>query len=349
MKHYKLITLAFCGLLISCSETTTSVSEIPSSSSNTTITSTTSATSTQQEPQHVSVFVLAGQSNMEGNTIGNPYLSSYCTDKNKDFNIYKNGFDKVQISYYNHYSNSNCNYSNKTDHMAGQFVPTKIGQGVNATSRLYFGPELGMAETLNNYLSEDQQVYFIKYTAGATGFTRGWDVSSNNWHSPSSGSVGNLYTGLVKFVNNNLDLIIGEGYFPVIKGFLWSQGEADSGSTTDANAYQSNMENLLKDFREEFAYYAPTKEDGDTINFIDATISNRSVWTYQSKINEAKANIIKENEHNYLIDVNSTGLDLRLENEEHKGGDQYHYTVDSMIKYGEEFANTIYANQMLTF
>lgn len=304
----------------------------------------------QPEPQEdntVSVFILAGQSNMEGNTNTGP-LINFCADAGKNYANYTKGYDSVQISFYNKYSNATCNYSNRTNPMSGRFVPTMAGQGVRTSA---FGPELGIAEVLSaqEKITEDKPVFLIKYTSGGTGFgDQSRDGQNYCWRSPSSGKTGMLYDGLLEYTNNCLELIEAMDFTPVIKGFLWMQGESDSGSQTLADGYEKSLGNLISDFRQEYSSYA-LNQDGEEINFIDAMIQEDNVWRFYSKINAAKLNLSEKSEHNYLINTSSRsgGLDLKLNNNEHGGGDIYHYTVDSMIRLGNAFGQVIVDNNML--
>lgn len=288
------------------------------------------------------VFVLAGQSNMEGNTNFSK-LKNFCaeSDEYHDYNAISEGFSNVKISFHNIYDNNNKNFSNEEEPTKGKFVDTGLNQGVRKNG--FSGPEVGIAEVLNDYGSEEEPIFLIKYTSGGTGF---FDQARNgsskwNWRSSSTSSPGDLYTGLLEFMDSNLELIETEFKLkPVIKGFLWMQGESDGTASSASNLYQSYLYKMISDFREEFKDYT-TSKDGNDIAFIDATIADNGTWPYSFKINEAKENISKLGENNYLIDTNSNGLDLKVGSNEHGGGDQYHYTVDSMMRLGNAFGNII--------
>ena len=137
-----------------------------------------------EEPEVVgpSVFILTGQSNMEGQT---QYESSdgktqYLRNAlNKlgieDGDCLFDGIPEVRTSYYG------CGYgeigdpkqihaSNKETPIEGKFENTKVGMGAKANSwgssggntENRMGPELGCAYKLREHASEEKPIYFIK-------------------------------------------------------------------------------------------------------------------------------------------------------------------------------------------
>ena len=169
-----------------------------------------------------------------------------------------------------------------------------------------------------------------------------------NFKSPSTNETGQLWLDMVAFIHNCLDLVAEDGYLPIIKGLLWAQGEADGYSEKGAVNYERHMTFFLEDFRNEFKDNA-YDFDGKNIAFIDSYISKDSIWAYCDLINRTKDKIAAMADNHYLINTLSDGLDLKLGNEEHGGGDAYHYTVDSTIRFGHEFARLIIENRMLEF
>ncbi|MCI5744938.1 MAG: sialate O-acetylesterase [Erysipelotrichaceae bacterium] len=286
----------------------------------------------------VKVFVMCGQSNMEGNTKLDNF-ETFCEDSNRDYNDFQFGFSQIQISYWTDKA-TNGNYSNVKDPMLGKFRKVRLGQGFLPN---YFGPELGIAERLNEHLTEnDNPVYLIKFTRGASGL-----ANAHEWLPISSGGENNLFTKMVEFVHNNLALLKQENLIPEIRGFLWMQGETDSAGNYMTDEYEENTKNLIGDFRNEFADYAKDK-DKENIAFIDAAISELSIWKAQMAINIAKKNVSDLSEHNYYIETRGNGLGLKIGDDEHGGGDLYHYTIDSMIKLGNAFADVIIDNNLLS-
>ena len=81
-------------------------------------------------------------------------------------------------------------------------------------------------------------------------------------------------------------------------------------------------------------------------SFIDAEIADNGTWAYAYMVNNLKAQLALE-DNNYLIKTNSEGLDLKVGSEEHGGGDMYHYTIDSMIRLGNAYGDTIIEEGLL--
>ena len=96
------------------------------------------------------------------------------------------------------------------------------------------------------YASEDRPIYLIKCAFSGSGFVN----SAPNWAHDNTFSGynanNNLYeTYFSPFVKNNLKLIEDEsGRTPVIKGFLWHQGESDSGN----GDYDKHLSSLVSRF-----------------------------------------------------------------------------------------------------
>ena len=70
---------------------------------------------------------------------------------------------------------------------------------------------------------------------------------------------------LKKYTHACLDQIAETGKVPVLKGFLWHQGESGGGIPD----YETSMRKLLNDVRTEFEDYAP---DGDGENIASGAL-----------------------------------------------------------------------------
>ena len=174
--------------------------------------------SSQPEPDnHVNVFVLSGQSNMEGSTTyvsdkGDQWLRNAFEKLNEDYsldlditpfedadgNVTKNapGVPEVLTSYYGFYPPSGPNAahaSNTTDKLAGKFMPTNVAMG---SQERFMGPEIGMSMVLKAHASEDKPIYFIKCAFSGSGFRN----SAPNWAHDST------FNGYNK--DNNLYVIV---------------------------------------------------------------------------------------------------------------------------------------------
>ena len=318
----------------------------------------------QQEPKEkpINVFVLAGQSNMEGNTQfddgdGKHYLQDGLAELNIDESVdnLKQGIPEVQTSYYigPAFDPSDRHGSNEEDNIAGKFLPTVLGMGAGDVKD-QFGPEVGAAYVLKDYASEDEPIYFVKAAYGGSSITSNWNINSES---------GLYQSHLVKFLNNNLKLIEEEtGEKPVVKGLLWHQGENDvrNGSST----YKANLSALVSKFRADFAEYAPD-EDGENIAFIDCYIFDKGdsdsaslpsgANLGQTKVlNNGKKEFAEEGDMNFVVNSSwqyESGLKLQVNESasgvDHGGVGGQHYWARDMFKLGMEYANIIVENNLL--
>ena len=297
----------------------------------------------------INVFVLAGQSNMEGNTQfddgeGKHYLQDAFDEMGIDESVddLKNeGIPEVQTSYYigPAFNPSNRHGSNEENNIAGKFLPTVLGMGAGDVKD-QFGPEVGAAYVLKEYASEDEPIYFVKAAYGGSSITGNWNINSES---------GLYQSHLVKFLNNNLKLIEDEtGKKPVVKG----------------STYKANLSALVSKFRTDFAEYAPD-EDGENIAFIDCYIfdkgdsdsaqlpSNVNVGTIKV-LNNAKKEFSEESDMNFIVNSSwqyEGGLKLQV-NESASGVDHgavggQHYWAGDMFKLGMAYADIIVDNNLL--
>ena len=206
----------------------------------------------QKDPNEVSVFLLSGQSNMQGNSsCSATNLKNAFTDLGfEDYDEVVAGMKTVQSSVYcagygelDHTKlekNSKLqSYTNAENQFAGKFIDTVPGFGnFNGTSGSNMGPEFGLAYALKDKATEDHPIFLVKMASNGSGFAQSgtqynWPVKDAEGNFPEI----NLYDTFAKpFLENNLQLIKDMGLKPVIKGWVWHQGESDcDGGTKTAN------------------------------------------------------------------------------------------------------------------
>jgi hypothetical protein len=112
------------------------------------------------------------------------------------------------------------------------------------------GCELSLGQDLAQHNFPTQTVYMVKVSQGATALSNYWKPGTGaNYLTGCGTGWNNLYTD----VNAACATIRSQGNNPVLKGFFWHQGEADSGNTTDANAYEGRLRAFITDIRDMFA------------------------------------------------------------------------------------------------
>ena len=322
----------------------------------------------EQEPDNtVSVFVLSGQSNMEGSTYwthptsNTPLLENYFNEQNMDFAPVRDGIPNVLTSYYGFYHPSGWTnaHTASTDKSTPEarlnpnFQPTKVGMGVGDkgdSPNPFFGPELGIANTIKDEVSEDNPVHLIKCAFSGSGFTNGnYAQGDPDWDSRNDDPKESLFYLLKTYTHNCLTAIEEAGYTPVIKGFVWHQGESGGGKPN----YETSMRKLLADFKEEFKDYAPD-QDVDQMAFLDCTIydgKGTSSLNYGTDTNNAKWAIANESEDdlNFCINANHEegGLGLEVGDDAKGGYNTYHYNTPDAYKLGEAYGKLILDNNLL--
>ena len=352
MKKTKLIFLgsAFLSLcLVGCA----TPAEEPSDSSGSS-----SQNSLPPDDDTVDVFVLSGQSNMEGSTYwkhpdsGKQLLEEYFDEEGMDFDLVKNGIDNVLTSYYGFYypkgwtqaRSSSLDQSSPEAKMTPYFEPTKVGMGVadrleeDGRTSFFFGPELGLAYKLYEESVEENPIYLAKCAFSGSGFTKS---DGPNWTSREEDPTKALFYLLKTYTTNCLEAIAETGKEPVLRGLLWHQGESD---TSDAN-YETYLENLTGDFREAFKDYA-VDGDGDNIAFIDCTVYDSAG---QSTCNRCKLSFANKSEDdlNFCIDASSTGLNLQRGDDAKGGYNTWHYNTKDEFILGEAYGQVILDNNLL--
>ena len=322
--------------------------------------------SSEQQPvddNEVSVFLLSGQSNMQGNSSSSEAnLRQAFEDLGfDDFDDVYSGMPEVQSSVYcagygelDHTKlNENSklqSFTNKEAPFEGKFIDTVPGLGNNANQ---MGPEFGMAYFLKDYATEDKPIFLVKMASNGSGFAQSgtqynWPVKDANGNFPEI----NLYDTFAKpFLENNLKLIEDMGFTPVIKGWVWHQGESDS-ATEKIRVYGQRLADMAEQFREDFADYAPYG-DGENIAFIDGMIYQGSgtAWGAETSVamNQAKQEFADSADNNNIVDIYGNE-DPIPENElkpGNPGGDNMHYNTKSSLRLGIAYGKVIVDNDLL--
>ena len=255
------------------------------------------------------VIILGGQSNASGCS-RDDYLKMNVSPE--QYAEYEGGYDNVYINFYV------SGY-----HESQGFVKCAARQGEGGG---FFGPELGLADKLNE-LYPDETIFIIKCAWGGTNLFE-------QWRSPSSrGKTGDLYSHFAAYVTESLKYLESKNYDVSVEAMCWMQGESDSFSIENATDYEENLTDFIKDIRKEFKRYA--SDDG--IAFIDAYIAdNPMYWVYCDEVNASKRSVAEKSPMNALVDTLAAGL--VCSGEPQPNPDMAHYDSLSEIKLGHMFA-----------
>lgn len=263
------------------------------------------------EKQDISVVLLGGQSNMEGNA-WHTYLQS-----DASYAEYLAGYDGIKMSYVNHEDDANN---------APDFQKVRIGYGgARSDPENTFGPDLGMAKALHDG-GYDGKVVFIKFAIGDTSFYPR-DDSGRTWRANS----GKLYRGLVTYVNACLDEL-SKTYNVSLDAMCWMQGESDTKSQKSVDAYENSVRDFVNALREEFSAY------NSEFMFYDAFIKWPYEWEFNrpSLINDIKEKLAENNLHYSIVDTLSAKL--TTDKEPYGNVDLAHFDAASAVKLGQLFA-----------
>ena len=203
----------------------------------------------------VHVYILAGQSNMEGQGVVD-------LDHPRDYNGGKGNLNTVMAANpgrYKHLKDEKGDWSirddvyirfrNKQGVMKGGLTIGYTGYG-SENSRHHIGPELQIGHQLGNAI--DAPILLIKTAWGGKSLYK-------DFRPPSvGGEEGEYYTRMHAEVKEALDNI--EREFPAlagrhveISGFIWFQGWNDMFNKDALEQYENNLVHLIKDVRKEYA------------------------------------------------------------------------------------------------
>jgi alpha-galactosidase len=195
----------------------------------------------------IKVFILAGQSNMEGHG----EISG--TRKGTLETLLK---DPASADRYKHLADRDGKWIVRDDVFLSYYeTKCKLTIGKSAAKNS-IGPEIGFGWAVGDYL--DDPVLLIKFGPGGTSL-------AGPWRPPSSGKagdkdrgpgIGDQYDGMIACVKKALanlktdfPALAGKGY--EIVGFGWHQGWNDGCSMPDTLEYEKNMVNFIRDVRKD--------------------------------------------------------------------------------------------------
>ena len=208
-----------------------------------------SAGKTEPQKEPVKVFLLAGQSNMEGQgVVSMDHPQYYNGGRGNLVNVMK---DPKKAHLYKHLKDENGKWVVRDDvkitfrKRSGGLTIGYTGYGGDS----HIGPELQFGHVVGDYYKEP--VLLIKTAWGGKSLFKDFRPPS------SGGTVGEFYKLMLKEIHAALDNM--EKTFPdlagrgcEIAGFVWMQGWNDMCTPEAIPEYADNLVNLVKDIRAEF-------------------------------------------------------------------------------------------------
>ncbi len=297
----------------------------------------TSTTSKEQNPDEgdiisgseniINVYLIAGQSNAVG--YGMDTTRSLANSDPR----FTNGFENVL------YYGVQERWNGKN--LDNGFEPVKLGMGV-ASDRS--GAEIGIASAL---AENGEMNAIIKCAWGAThlypdttydiSLTQGtWTsptyIKNNNVDTSVNPLIGNMYTRFEDTVIKGLQLLIEEGYTPVIKGIWWMQGEAEMFTYQMASAYRELLETLIFDMRNTLS--AASGYDCGNVPFVCGlpkwNTKNSAPPTYQGMVRTAMQTV--------AVNLENVGCVDCMPLNQH---DDWHFDAEGQLYLGESFIGMV--------
>jgi len=199
------------------------------------------------------VFILAGQSNMEGQAVVDLEGKNYNDGKGTLVSLMR---DPTKAPMFQHLKDSHGNWTVRENVwvryqrenqplLAG---PLKIGFSVYGDAH-HFGPELQFGHVVGDHFAN--QVLLIKTAWGGKSLFKDFRPPS------SGGEVGPYYLKMLLEIrealanlNNDFPAYKDRGY--ELAGFVWYQGWNDGlNAKTSGHEYEQNLVNLIKDVRKD--------------------------------------------------------------------------------------------------
>ena len=195
--------------------------------------------------QNIKVFILAGQSNMQGHGNINPPNTN---------GTLSNFMDSNSSTMFQYIQNTDGSWATREDvwvrydHENGELLADKLKVGYGGFEG-QIGPELGFGHLLGEHFQD--QVLIIKTCWGGKSL-------AVDFRPPSSGGiVGPYYNQMISDITETINNINIE--FPQynggqidIAGFCWFQGWNDGEQNSYLNEYEENLKNLISDVRADF-------------------------------------------------------------------------------------------------
>jgi len=256
----------------------------------------------------IKVFILAGQSNMEGRADANKLLPH-------DLERLSKVQAKVQLAFNNE-----------------PVCPLKAVKPPAEIAEIYkldaiFGPELFFGINLSEAWP-DEKILLIKLSEGATSLHGSWHPE---WSDDKATLMGEeqepkLYQALINYVEKTLSEYKKDEY--EICAMLWVQGETDAGNKTAAKAYGENLQQFISHIRQDL--------ENETLPFLLFQVGHGKVVEGMMEVSQRVPNVtlIKQS-----LDPKSVNFYSKIKNG--------HYNYNGMKKLGQRFAE-IYLNKIST-
>ena len=264
-------------------------------------------------PRPADVYILSGQSNMQGTGL----LAELPEDDRKPC---------ANVFYWN----------------GNSFEPLVPGQTKTSAQKGEFGPEITFANTLSAK-SPERDLYLIKYYVSGQPLHHGWHNGTfhdgppapnrRNFYpgeNPGDTATGLLYRNLRTAFQAGLENLRQRGVTFTVRGFLWMQGEQDAKHAVSAGGYAASLKRLQRRLEEDLSVPALPFVFGQVLPH-DPPLER---FTHRREIRESQRRADESSGHADAIPgvrmVSTDGFPLKP--------DTVHYTAPGQAKLGRAFA-----------
>ena len=249
------------------------------------------------DPNDLDVYLVLGQSNAEG----------YCFWANLDPADQANDrTDNLQYT---------ASLTGGTTWQAGNWAQIDPPNNNSWEIAGCFGSEVGFGDTVKSIVEAGSSSTFTKRVAVAK-FAKGGTSLSHDW-SPTQGGGGYMYNGWQSTLTDFQTKLTNAGYTFTIRGVIWFQGEQDSFTQAQADAYEANLTAFIADVRSDI---------GDpNLPFVISKIK----WEagndpgFEATVRTAQQNVADALTHVAILDAAN-----------YTRRDTVHLDADSMYQYG---------------
>lgn len=210
----------------------------------------------------IDVYVLAGQSNMDGRGLVKD-LSAQQRAPIADATIF--------------YRNPPFASKGWTPLIPGYSVPVGFKGTLPSTS---FGPEIGFAKALKH----SAEFGLIKGSKGNTSLAVDWNPGEKG----QSGTQGVCYRELLSTISQALEALRSSGKNPQLRGLLWHQGESDVAVSTDA--YARMLRNFISRIRDDLGNATLPVALGEVYD--DGSIGRQNIRRAQEEVGSSTARVV---------------------------------------------------------
>ena len=219
----------------------------------------------------------------------------------------------------------------------------KVGQTRTSNKPDRFGLEISFAQEMAKL---GENVYMVKHSASGMPLHHGWHRNTWKGGEPEAGRVnfypgikkndpkqGSLYKIMLKRYQDSIAALKKQGHTPVVRGFLWMQGEQDSKNELSATVYGECLKRLRDRLAEDLGVEKLPIIYGQVLAYEPAL----ERFTHRKEIREVMAQSDSTSGHAKALKdafmVATEGCSLKK--------DTVHYDTAGYLQLGRKFAERL--------